>query len=96
MRLTFISICMILLSFSAQARELTLEERMGELENRLMVLEQAMSEKMNGCTLVYRHQAYRYSRCDQGTFVRSVTQFNSGSLQLECGYYQLKCPTTQK
>ncbi|MFC2074759.1 hypothetical protein ACFLRA_00610 [Bdellovibrionota bacterium] len=63
-----------------------------ELKNRVEAMERAIEEKLSDCRMTYRHHAYRLNICDKGTFVRSMTDVG-GSVQLECGYYQLRCST---
>ena len=66
-----------------------LNSRLDALEDRLTALETAISS--SGCELKYKFHTYRLNRCDKGTFVRAVTDVGSGTMQLECGYYQLLC-----
>lgn len=65
--------------------------RIAALEGRVQTLELAVAQKLSQCELTFKPHVVRLNRCDLGTFPRSVTIINEQSVQLECGYYQLKC-----
>lgn len=72
-----------------------LEQRLSALESKVAAMEKAISEKLEDCQMTYVFHTYRLNRCDENTFVRSVTPVGNGVNQLECGYYQLRCSRTR-
>lgn len=68
------------------------EARLAALENKVTAMEAAIADKLKGCTMTYQFHGYRLNQCTEGTFARGANVLSeTGNVQLECGYYQLKC-----
>ncbi|NCN26172.1 hypothetical protein GW915_01230 [bacterium] len=83
-------ICLALFTVSSLSFADT-EQRLAEMENKVLALEIAVKKKLGDCRLTFKHHNYRHNRCDPGTFARGVDVINDSVVNLECGYYQLQC-----
>jgi len=87
-----LAVFMLLFSFSCFSQEdLTLEERVQQLENNMTNLTQIIEQK---CTLEVRYAGHFSGWCPRGAFVNRVDIRNfAGRLStwVDCYYYQLRC-----
>lgn len=76
-----VGILMIGVVYADEVDERTLEERVTALEE----------DKLSGCEMTFKNWGTFINQCPRGTFATRVYVIHNSAVQLDCGYYQLKC-----
>jgi hypothetical protein len=91
MKILFLTLTLLLTISNLTWGSSPSDQKLLDLEARVLALENAVKEKLEDCQLTYKIHSIRLNECDPGTFAYSVQKTANGLPQLECGYYQLQC-----
>lgn len=84
----FLALLVSLFAISAPAQE----SKLDQLEDRIQALEEQLDNKLEHCELTFIKWTHVTRICPNKTFVYgSFLVSSTGPIQLDCGYYQLRC-----